>query len=256
MFITSGDAQIYTVSFGNGPRTLLALGGWTGSWELWAEPFTILSSSWRTAAYDHRGAGATVAPAGSITLDAMVGDVFAVMDALGIESCVLAAESTGGAVALSAALQQPERFTGLVLVDAIYYRPAPQKEDLFLLGLKSHYQQTLAQFVDACLTERDSDAVRRWGRLIVGRSPQEAAIRLYECMFGVDLRPQLRQITQPTLILHGSADSLVPVDSSGWLASQLPTCHLEVLDGVGHVPTITHADVVAAAINRYFEGKL
>jgi pimeloyl-ACP methyl ester carboxylesterase len=255
MFITSGDAQLYTVSFGNAPRTLLALGGWTGSWELWAEPFTALSSSWRTAAYDHRGVGATAAPTESITLDSMVGDVFTVMDALGIETCVLAAESAGGAVALRAALQQPERFTGLVLVDAIYYRPAPQTEDPFLLGLRNHYQQTLAQFVDSCLTERDSDAVRRWGRLIVGRSPQEAAIQLYECMFGVDLRPQLRQITQPTLILHGSADRLVPVDSSRWLASQMPTSHLEVLDGVGHVPTITHAGAVAEAINRYFEGR-
>ena len=48
MFITHADAQLYTVVFGNGPRTLLALGGWVGSWDLWAESFRALSQSWQT----------------------------------------------------------------------------------------------------------------------------------------------------------------------------------------------------------------
>jgi pimeloyl-ACP methyl ester carboxylesterase len=70
-----------------------------GSWELWIEPFGLLSQSWRTVAYDHRGSGANLAPVESISQAALVSDVFGVMDALGIAQCVIAAESAGAAVA-------------------------------------------------------------------------------------------------------------------------------------------------------------
>ena len=50
--------------------------------ELWAGPFTTLSKTWRTIAYDHRGAGATVAPPKFITMETLVADVFAILDAL------------------------------------------------------------------------------------------------------------------------------------------------------------------------------
>ena len=53
MFIQNSDAQLYAVDFGSGSRTILAHGGWIGSWELWTEPFTYLSENWRTVAYDH-----------------------------------------------------------------------------------------------------------------------------------------------------------------------------------------------------------
>jgi pimeloyl-ACP methyl ester carboxylesterase len=99
--------------------------------------------------------------------------------------------------------------------------------------------------------EPDSDAIRRWGRQILARADQAAAIRLYECMFGLDLRPQVSQISQPTLILHGEADQLVPLRDAEWLAAQLPDCHLEVFKGAGHVPTVTRPREVAEAINRY-----
>nr|MCU0898845.1 alpha/beta fold hydrolase [Burkholderiales bacterium] len=107
MFIDVGDAKLYATAFG--PRTapaIVAIGGWIGSWELWAEPFSILSERWRTVAYDHRGSGATVAPVESITFANLVTDLFAVLDAHGIETCTLAAESAGAQTALGAALRE------------------------------------------------------------------------------------------------------------------------------------------------------
>ena len=83
MFIENKGAQLYTVTFGSGPHTILAHGGWIGSWELWTEPFAYLSKTWRTVAYDHRGSGVTMAPVDSITMENMVSDIFAVMDCAG-----------------------------------------------------------------------------------------------------------------------------------------------------------------------------
>ncbi|MDZ4719082.1 MAG: alpha/beta hydrolase [Roseiflexaceae bacterium] len=252
MFLTHADAQLYTVSFGSGPRTILALGGWVGSWELWTAPFTILSQSWRTVAFDHRGCGASIAPLDSITVPTMVADVLAVVDALGIEQCVLAAESAGVAIALQAALAHPDRFIGLICVAGLYHRPIPLAPDPFVASLRANYRAALAQFVDACVPEPDSTAVRHWGRQIVNRTEQEAAIRLYECMDGLDLRPFVSQIHQPTLILHGTADSIQPMQASQWLATQIPHNQLHLLPGAGHVPTITRPQDVVRSINEYF----
>lgn len=252
MFLSHAGAQFYTVSFGNSPRTIVAHGGWAGSWEVWTETFTYLSETWRTVAYDHRGTGATIAPPESITFATMVADLFAILDALAIERCVLAAESAGAAIALQAALTRPERFQGLVLVDGLYYQPPNEGPDPFLRGLRSDFAATIGAFVDACVPEPDSAAVRRWGRQILARSGAEAAARLYEAMQGVDLRPYASSIVQPTLLLHGDADRVAPLSAAEWLASQIPRSHLHVIAGAGHVPTVTRPRVVAEAINRFF----
>jgi pimeloyl-ACP methyl ester carboxylesterase len=252
MFITHNDAELFTVAFGSGTRTLVAFGGWAGSWELWTLPFNELSASWRTIAYDHRGSGASITPAASITVETLVQDVFAVLDAYQVERCVLAAESSGAAIAILAALQQPQRIEGLVLVDGLYYRPAPIGDHPFVLGLKHQFEATIAQFVDACVPKTTGEAIRRWGRQILFRSEQDAAIQLYACMDGVDLRGRLAEVKQPTLIMHGEDDRILPVESSKWLATQIPDCHLQLFAAAGHVPTITHPKEVAEAINHYF----
>ena len=254
MFISHNHAQLYAVEFGNGPRTLVAHGGWAGSWELWAEPFTILSKTWRTIAYDHRGTGATLAPAESITFNALADDLFAVLDALKIERCVLAAESAGVAVVLRAALEHPHRFEGLVLVDGLYERPAPNGVDPFVVGLQTQFQETIAQFAHACIPQAEPNraAILAWGIKILQRASQSAAIQLYESMNGVDLRDAVSKIQLPTLILHGAHDVIQPPSASEWLASQMPNAHLQIIPDAGHVPTMTHPQFVAQAINSFF----
>jgi pimeloyl-ACP methyl ester carboxylesterase len=253
MFIEHAGAQLFTVSFGRADApALVALGGWIGSWELWAEPFAPLSQSWRTIAYDHRGAGASIAAAESITLDLLVDDLLAVLDALAIESCVLAAESSGVAVALMAALREPARFTGLVLVDGLYYQRSPGGQHPLLRGLQDSYESTLDWFANECAPNPEHAAIRRWGRQILARATPEAAMRLIACQEGLDLRPQIAQIAQPALVIHGDADRIVRLADSEWLAAQLPNGTLERIPGAGHVPTMTHGDLVAAAINRAF----
>ena len=101
-------------------------------------------------------------------------------------------------------------------------------------------------------SEPHSAAIRRWGRHILQRSPQAAAVRLLDCMIGVDMRPLVAQVVQPALILHGDQDSIVPLADSEWLATRIPGSALHVIRGAGHVPTITRPDEVASAISEFF----
>ena len=253
MFITVDSARIFSVSFGKPDApALLAIGGWIGNWELWAEPFSILSRDWHVIGYDHRGAGATIAPVESISHDRLVDDVFAVLDAYGIEQCVLAAESAGALTALGAALRQPQRIRGLVIVDGAYYSPGPLDDTPFARGLRDAYANTLDYFVDLCVTEPNSEHIKRWGRQILSRASQAAAIALYQMPSGVDIRPDIPAIAQPTLVLHGENDRIVTLEESTWLANALRNARLAVIPGAGHVPTVTFPAEIAREINAAF----
>jgi pimeloyl-ACP methyl ester carboxylesterase len=256
MFIPIG-AKIYASSYGSiSDPAIMGIGGWIGSWELWAEPFSILSQNWRTITYDHRGAGATIAPVESITFERLVDDVFTVLDAYDVDQCILAAESAGALTALGAALKNPQRITGLVIVDGMYFRETPPEKDSFLYGLRNAYPATLDRFVDACVPEPDRDHIKRWGRQIINRASQEAAIALHLMASEIDLRNDLHRITQPTLIIHGESDVLVPVEEADWLAKTLPNSKLVILKSAGHVPTMTYPTDVSREINNYFGNRV
>jgi pimeloyl-ACP methyl ester carboxylesterase len=254
MFIPVDQAELYAAAFGaKTAPVIVGIGGWIGSWELWAEPFSILSESWRVIAYDHRGSGASAAPVESITFNRLVEDVATVLDAFGVEQCVLAAESAGALTALGAALRYPRRITGLVIVDGMYYRETPPESDPFLGGLRQAYAATLDRFVEYCVPEADCDHVKQWGRKIIDRASQEAAIALYLSAGEIDLRPELSRVTQPALILHGEADVIVPLEEARALAQLLPRAKLSILAGAGHVPTLTRPREVADEILDFFK---
>jgi len=60
---------------------------------------------------------------------------------------------------------------------------------------------------------------------------------LFEGCFGVEAEPEA--ISAPTLLIHGSLDVISPVGNAESLASRIPTAELVVIDGAGHVPTVT-----------------
>lgn len=252
MFLKLDDAELFVSSFGNGPNTLVAHGGWVGSGELWHQPFELLSKTWRTVTYDHRGTGATVSHAPAITFDMLVDDLFRVLDRLDIDQCVLAAESSGACVALEAALRQPARFTGLVIVDGRYYGGKTAGAARFIEGCKTDFSATMDLFVNACVPEEECEAERRWGKQIVNRSTGTAAVQLMECLEAVTVEHRLAEITLPTLIIHGSRDVITPVDAAKNLAAKIPNSKLVIIEGAGHVPTITRPTNVAHEIETFF----
>lgn len=258
MFLDINGIRLNTVSFGVGSQTFLAHGGFVGSWELWQQPFELMSKRWRCVSYDHRGAGESPVSPESITKEALVNDLFAVMDKLQIEKCVLAGESNGGAVAIMAVLRQPDRFNGLVLVDSENPNPTPLAEERkqFITFIRADYKAAMNGFVKLCIPEPNSGHYHRWGLDICLRAKPEAAVRLlrlFEGTGGGDAKYPLSDISVPTLVIHGSKDVIIPLESGKYLANNIPNAELVVIEGAGHVPTITYPYEVVEAIEHHFK---
>ena len=255
MFVDVNGVRLHALVVGDGPRTLLAVGGWTGSWEVWEEPIAQLTArGWRCVAYDHRGAGESPVDPSRISVEHMIDDVAAVMDAVGIDQCVLAGESQGGAIAQYAAARWPERFAGLVLAAPRPARPAQDEgPNAFADACRADYPATVDGFVAMCFPERDCEHVKRWAKNILLRAEPDQAARIVE-MWSDEAVPELDPdaISAPTLILHGTADAIVPIDESRQLAARLRDVELLEFEGSGHVPTMTRPDEVVAAIVKRF----
>jgi pimeloyl-ACP methyl ester carboxylesterase len=175
-----------------------------------------------------------------------------VLDGLHIDTCVLAGESAGAFVVLEAALRQPGRFSGLVLVDGRYQGGKSAGATRFIEGCKVNFEATMEMFVNACVPEDNCEAERRWGKQIVMRSDGPSAVQLMECLEPVQVEHRLNQINLPTLLIHGSRDIITPIASSQNLAQKLPNNKLVTIEGAGHVPTVTRPADVVRAIEAFF----
>jgi pimeloyl-ACP methyl ester carboxylesterase len=258
MFVDLDGLRFFTLSMGAGPRTLLAHSGWVGNYEDWLPTLAVLSRNWRAVTYDHRGTGETVAPSERITAEALVDDVFRVMDRLSIDRCVLAGFSSGTLPVVRAALRDPSRFDGLVLANgtagvtdpAAPPRAIPTPDQ----WPGASHAERMRWFIEKCTPEPDVEHVRRMGHHMLMRATPEAAARLWRIGQPVDDRflEALGGLTLPTLIIHGELDPFASAGAMRYLSGQIAGSRLEVLPGSGHVPAMVIPDTMASLINDFF----
>ncbi len=183
MLVSIGGHHLRIADLGRG-TPLLMHDGWVASWDLWLPLIEELQHEWRCIAYDHRGAGASTFPTDAITAPALVDDVFRVLDAAGVERCVVAGESMGCLVVEQAVLRDPSRFLGLVLVGGpVQAELRPERHDE-MAGTAAMIRKDWAAYVDgfvsACLPEPDAAPLHRWGVQTLLPAGPEAGIAMLE----------------------------------------------------------------------------
>jgi pimeloyl-ACP methyl ester carboxylesterase len=253
MFHSVGSRQIHSLSFGKGPGTLVGVAGSFANWEIWAPVFELLSPKWRVVGFDHDGVGETKVPVEEISHDRHVETLLSVLDAQGVERCVVAGDSANAAVAIDAVVQRPERFAGLVVANGHAWgfdRPEVRR---FVDGLRTQFEPTIDFFVDLVFPERDTDHLKQWLRDMVKRTGAESAARIIEANYNVDLRPRLAELRLPTLIIHGVLDALSPsaLDDVKELAGSIPGAQLRLLDDAGHLPLLSRPEHVADLLDSF-----
>ena len=81
------------------------------------------------------------------------------------------------------------------------------------------------------------------------RNTDWRAMRAFRyAMSGFDVRLRLGEITAPTIVLHGTDDSLFDLEDARLLAAKLPRSELRQIPGAGHALPITHGDAVVRAV--------
>jgi len=198
-------------------------------------------------AIDLPGHGASAGPAASdVTTYARA--VLALCSALGLSRYGLCGHSMGGAIALDAALQKPERLAGLVIVGAAARLPVT---DDILTGLREAFAQTTAAISRYCW-HRDAPAVyRETGRRRMLRCGSEVVHGDFAACGAFDVRDRLGEITCPALVVAGEKDRMVPADKSRALADGLPQSRFVEIPQCGHFLHVEKTAETGAAVSAF-----
>ncbi len=234
------------------------------TWEGWV---AALKGQRRVITMDLPGFGLT-GPNGhddyrTATYVAFVTDL---LDALGVKKCVLAGNSLGGEIAWHAALSSPERIERLILVDSAGYPLQSQSIPIGfriarIPGLNRIMEFTLPRsLVAASVRNVYGDAARvtqelidRYEALTLRSGNRRALVRRFEQSdFGADAA-RIAAIRQPTLILWGGRDRLIPVENARRFAQDIGGSRLVIFDDLGHVPQEEDAARTAAAVREFLK---
>ncbi|MCQ8186015.1 alpha/beta fold hydrolase [Parvularcula maris] len=252
----------YRVSGPEDGPTLLLLHGFTFSLESWDALADRLDERYRVVRYDLLGHGLTgpdpqerYAPGDRASF---AGEV---IRALALEQPVVIGNSLGGLIAWRLAAAEPELVRSLVLIapgafpfNGVTEEPAPippgvafflrsPSEPLLRASLASVYADP------AVITEQKLALV---GERMKGNG--DAFIRSLELFTLPDPSDTLSVIEQPTLIIWGEEDRIIPPMHGPLVADAMPKARLITYQGIGHVPQEEVPGRVAGDIEAFLEG--
>jgi pimeloyl-ACP methyl ester carboxylesterase/DNA-binding CsgD family transcriptional regulator len=238
---TSADGvRIGWMSSGDGPA-LLHLPGipFSNAEAEWRIPvlrqaFTRLGEHLRFIQFDGRGTGRSQRDVTDLSLEAYLGDLDGVVDAAGVETCVLLGYYGSAAHAIAWAARHPERVRGLILFGA-----APSHGDTMqatgtqaLLGLIERDWDTFVESVTHAWLgwpigdegRLAADSFRASTTPSVARASLQAAGEL-------DVTADAARVSCPTLVLHRADATVISIAASEDLARAFPDGRLEILPG-------------------------
>lgn len=260
-YARNGNVHIAYQIFGEGDVTLVGLPGIVSNIELiWEDPesrrwLTGLASFGRVIHYDKRGQGMSDRDSGVPTLDDRLGDLSAVLDAIGVERIALGGISEGGSTAAMFAATYPKRVSHLALYCSFAHIEAAIG-DLVMPRWAECWgtPETLTVPVMAPSKVGDPDFLRWVNRYERQTMTPRELLASWGWIREMDLRPILSSIQCPTLVLHRSGDRLVPVANGRYLAENIPGARMVELEGDAHAPQWGDAETVLALTEEFLTG--
>ena len=169
--------------------------------------------------------------------------------ALNIKQCVLAGNSLGGAIAWNFTLEQPSTVTKLILINASGYPIASKSVPIAFSLAKIPVINKLLTFITPRFLVRSSVenvyfdsskvtdlVVERYFNLTLRAGNRKAFVDRLKIPKDTSTYRFIKSIQQPTLILWGAEDLLIPVENAYKFQEDLPNNTLVILENTGHTP--------------------
>ena len=273
-YASCGDGYVAHQVVGSGPTDLLVIfADLTHIEHGWREPAEArflgrLADAFRLIRFDKRGFGLSDPLTGRPTLADRMGEITAVLDAVGSEKAAVFGIWEGAHMAIRYAVEHPERVTSLVIygsaarsVSAPDYELQPDRatREAGLLYAIDHWGDAGDDLVIQMLapSKINDRAFREWFAELqrLGCSPGQY-LETASWAFDVDVRDLLASIDIPTLVIHRTGDRFCTVENGRYLAAHIPGAQFVELEGDDHLPFVGDSDAIADAIEAFVTGRI
>jgi pimeloyl-ACP methyl ester carboxylesterase len=186
-------------------------------------------------------------PAVPYTLDDMADDAAGLLDALGLDEVHLCGASMGGMIAQTVAIRHGRRLRSLTSIMSSTGNPSlpPAKPEAMAVLMTPPPTDRAGSLDAAVRTWRtigspgfpfDEAKIRARAGRLYDRSfyPQGTARQMAAILAHGSRVEELKNVSMPTLVIHGAADPLVPLEGGRDTARSIPGAELLVIEGMGH----------------------
>jgi pimeloyl-ACP methyl ester carboxylesterase/DNA-binding CsgD family transcriptional regulator len=255
---TADGVSIAFWTLGEGVPLLYMAGGPWGHIELWDIPecrrwYERLAQKRMLIRYDVRGTGFSERDVSDYSLEALVLDVEAVVDRLGLDKFEMLGAFDAGPVAIAYAARRPERVSRLIL-----WCSWARSSDISSPRIRAWLgllDQDWELMTDTCahlaLGWRAGEVGRHAAQRLRESVTPEAARAALVAMGQFDVSALLPSLKMPTLALHRSDIPWLPVGIGQFLASRIPDARLTILEGESTAPYMGNAEAAARAIDEF-----
>jgi pimeloyl-ACP methyl ester carboxylesterase len=267
----STPIELYYEDHGDGMPVVL-LSGWpvdSRSWEPQLHP--LLAAGHRVITYDRRGFGRSSRPTTGYDFDSLAADLDAVLVHLDLRAATVVGFSLGtGELARYIGRYGTDRLRGCVFVESLapsFAKSADNPwgvdragvaavQDAILQDRFAWLQGLLGDFLnlDEYLGKRVSEETVR---ALWNAGAEASPYATWACPPGWldDYTDDIARIDVPALIVHGTADRILPIDGQGRrLHAALPDARYVEIEGGPHVLAVTHADELNRELLAFLDG--
>lgn len=242
------------------PTVVFVEGLGYGKW-MWQWVRAPLAKEFDTIVFDNRGTGHSDAPPGPYTIAEMADDMEAVLADAEVERAHIVGASMGGMIAQQYAVDHDRAASSTLICttpggadavpipdetadqmmnvpsdlgprEALRYKMEPATTEEFMAGNPA----LIEQIIDWRLETDAPDPARQ---------AQMMAVAEFDCS------DALGGISVPVLVVHGTADRVVPVENAHLLAERLLDATLDLYEGGPHWVVIEEPDAIAERIQGF-----
>jgi pimeloyl-ACP methyl ester carboxylesterase len=189
---------------------------------------------------------------GERTIEGYVKRILSWMDASELTSAVLIGHSMGGAIALTTALERPERVSGLVLVGT----GGRLRVNPMILELTDNAEK-LNQAVEVIITwafsEKTSANLIALAQDRMAETQPQVLHGEFSACNEFDVMDRLGELAMPVQVICGNEDQLTPIKYSRFLSESIPGARLDLVEDAGHMVMLEKPREVLAIMQRFLD---
>lgn len=256
--VANGISVNYALEGPSGAPVIMLSNSFVTDFGMWDLQIPAFTRKYRVLRYDARGHGDSAASPPPYSMDLLVADALALLDALDIERTHFVGLSMGGMIGQVLAARHADRVLSVTLSDTACRLPPESAWDeriklAMAEGARAFMRPMAERWLTPAYYAQHPEIVEKLGAMIA-KTSVDGLVGCAHAIKKMDLSPILPQIKVPTLIVVGEKDVGTPLSAAEFLHGEIKGSKLVVIRDAGHLPNIEQTAIFDRTVLDFIAG--